>query len=315
MSNNSRPYRATIAGPLRTTHYDYPSKEERGSWRHTSAKHTTVTSRKPLKPGTPVCWVNVYEDSDGKRAGGFTHRTKGAAALSAGSAAIHCIPVYLPGEGAAESTYVQAWRVLLGKSVSAGKTTDEVISLAYERYVDRAEERIALRQERDAAKAEVALLVRERDSLLSQRDAAQTEVYRLTGERDALLLVNDQLRMQREAAQARRDEWQAEAEHLRAEVERLTEERDTALAQRDAAESALASAHESLADTHRLRVDLASAQAQAMPAEELASLRKVYAKAFAVREWFDPPKHVQNALIFAVHDHAEKFGKPQEPTK
>lgn len=45
---------------------------------------------------------------------------------------------------------------------------------------------------------------------------------------------------------------------------------------------------------------------------EIASLRKLYAAAMEVRSWFDPPKHVQNALIRAVHDHAEKFGKPTE---
>ena len=99
MSRPDRPFRATRVLANRTVHHDYATKEERDAATCTEDKRTTVTSRKPVKPGTPVCWVNVYEDSDGKRAGGFTHRTEGAAALSAGSAAIHCIPVYLPGEG------------------------------------------------------------------------------------------------------------------------------------------------------------------------------------------------------------------------
>ena len=109
MSRPAMPYRSTHAyqGNGHLIHHDFATKEERAKWWAGSCfgvrvapRFTTVTSRKPLKPGTPVCWVNVYEDSDGKRAGGFTYRTEGAAALSAGSAAIHCIPVYLPGEGA-----------------------------------------------------------------------------------------------------------------------------------------------------------------------------------------------------------------------
>lgn len=137
MSRPDRPYRCSLEQPNHTSHRDFATEEERAKWVGESGAHrlTTVTSRKPLKPGKPVAWVNVY--AEGRPA---AHLTK-ALADQYGCQRLRCIPVYLPGEGAAESTYVQAWRVLLGKSVSAGKTTDEVISLAYERYVDRAEER------------------------------------------------------------------------------------------------------------------------------------------------------------------------------
>lgn len=166
MSNNSRPYRATIAGPLRTTHYDYPSKEERGSWRHTSAKHTTVTSRKPLKPGTPVCWVNVYAKGFG------AHPTKAKANGEMVSNRLHCIPVYLPGEGAEPActsecdtlrTEVQDWA---SRFKQAQQEVERLTNLAQD-WATTARVRA---EERDVAKAEVERLTKERDECRTEFD-------------------------------------------------------------------------------------------------------------------------------------------------
>ena len=97
MSRPDRPFRATYVHKTHTVHFDYATKEERSA-SSTATTLTTVTSRKPLKPGTPVCWVNVY--AEGHPA---SHRTKAFADSAASTATLprlHCIPVYLPGEGA-----------------------------------------------------------------------------------------------------------------------------------------------------------------------------------------------------------------------
>ena len=110
MSNN-RPYRATYVGATRTVHYDYATKEARGllegdeelyagahRGRDGEKRFSTVTSRKPLKPGTPVCWVNVYAaNSEPEHL--HAHASKSAADAMASPGRLHCIPVYLPGEG------------------------------------------------------------------------------------------------------------------------------------------------------------------------------------------------------------------------
>ena len=155
MSRPDRPYRATYVGPRRTTHYDYPTKEERELMDGRSDSRTTVTSRKPLRRGEPVCWVNVY--SDGYPA---SHRTKAYAdGAAAGLSRLHCIPVYLPGEvrteerdaALTEVAQLQAKAELLTKELE-----DEHRShgLTLEQYT-------AAAAERDTARAEVARLTAE----------------------------------------------------------------------------------------------------------------------------------------------------------
>ena len=229
MSRPDRPFRSTHVMGVRTVHYDYATKEERarsGSSEISLGYHfTTVTSRKPLKPGTPVCWVNVFAESHRPSA----HTTK-VLADQYGQDRLHCIPVYLPVEGAERRSGSGPLVPLEehNREVNTARAEVERLTNLAKDWETTARVRA---EERDAALTEVAQL----------KAAADRRETQLTSALDAA------------------------AAH-KAEVERLTKERDAALAQRDAAESALASAHESLADTHRLRVDLAEAQAQAMPA-------------------------------------------------
>lgn len=268
MSNN-RPYRATYVGATRTVHYDYETKEARKLLEGPRDQAgqggipVTVTSRKPLKPGTPVCWVNVYAaNSEPEHL--HAHASKSAADAMASPGRLHCIPVYLPGEG-------------------AEPVTEQMREAAVSYYMQGVKDR----QRIGELEAEVERLKTALTETMAQRDEAQ----RLHSKAEGEVECRNQMR----------------AEH-RAEVERLTtlakdwettarvraEERDTARA-----------------EVARLTAELAEARVT-WGSAEIASLRKLYAAAMEVRSWFDPPKHVQNALIRAVHDHAEKFGKPTE---
>ena len=214
MTRPDRPYRFTVVYPNATSHWDYATKEDRAAATlGVDGECTTVTSRKPVKPGTPVCWVNVYAERNPA-----AHRTKAFADSAASTATLsrlHCIPVYLPGEG-------------------AEPVTEQMREAAVGYYLQHQKDR----QRMGELESEVERLKTALTETMAQRDAARAEVARLTAE---------------------------------------------------------------LAEA---RVTWGSA--------EIASLRKLYAAAMEVRSWFYPPKHAQDALIRAVHDHAEKFGKPTE---
>lgn len=304
MSNNGRPYRATITGPLRTTHYDYPSKEERGSWSHTPAKFTTVTSRKPVTRGEPVCWVNVFAESHRPSA----HTTK-VLADQYGQDRLHCIPVYLPGEGAATVSDMAVNSVSLAAQLRLAN--EHIARLSLERDNVRAI-LTDTTNERDAAKADVKLLTDSVDGLTSASEAndaryaeleerwksaiqERDEARRLHSKAEGEVECRNQMRAQH--AQEIKD-WRHTAEAKQREVERLTnlaqdwettarvraEERDAAKAEveqwKDAAEHAEGKLSEERmssqaerkecdklqAEVDRLTKELAAAQAQAMPA-------------------------------------------------
>lgn len=102
MTRPVRPYRSTRVLANRTVHHDFATKAERDATTCSEDTRTTVTSRKPLKPGTPVCWVNVYAEGTGPSPA--VHSTKEFADRGADKTRrLHCIPVYLPGEGEGRS--------------------------------------------------------------------------------------------------------------------------------------------------------------------------------------------------------------------
>jgi len=205
VSNNSRPYRATITGPLRTTHYDYPSKEERGSWSHTPAKFTTVTSRKPVKRGEPVCWVNVYPN--GPVAYMTVADANDAASDIYGRSRLHCIPVYLPGEGA-EPVTEQMREAAVGYYMQGVKDRQRIGELESE--VERL---------KGVLDAERGRLLGCNETLLEGRNHAQAEVERLTKQVQALKdlratennVLSDAYVRQVDALKAERDIAKADA--------------------------------------------------------------------------------------------------------
>ena len=242
MSRPDRPFRSTHVMGVRTVHYDYATKEERarsGSSEISLGYHfTTVTSRKPLKPGMPVCWVNVY--ADGYPA---SHRTKEFAdGAATGLNRLHCIPVYLPGEGA-EPVTEQMREAAVSYYMQGVKDRQRIGELEAEverltgMLVKCGKGAAKLKEERDAALAEVeqwkdaAEVERLKEDLaktLIEARGADAEVERLTKERDIAIRVQSDMITDR-------NHWREIAEGVGRE--------------RDAAQS-----------------KLAAAQAQAMPA-------------------------------------------------
>ena len=194
MSRPDRPYRATYVGATRTVHYDYETKEARKLLEGPRDQAgqggipVTVTSRKPLKPGTPVCWVNVYAKGFG------AHPTKAKANGEMVSNRLHCIPVYLPGEG-------------------AEPVTEQMREAAVSYYMQGVKDR----QRIGELEAEVERLKTALTETMAQRDAAQAEVEQW---KDAAEHAEGKLSEERMSSQAERKE----CDKLQAEVDRLTKE-------------------------------------------------------------------------------------------
>ena len=166
MSRPDRPYRATIDRGDVTLHHDYATKEQRNRlWAQTSASRTTVTSRKPVKPGTPVCWVNVY--SAGQPVNCSMYYNKEVADGIIYPKRLHCIPVYLPGEGEPESAWDQEARLRGMLHTLDGERKD--LRSEVERLTNLAKDCETTARvwadERDTARAEVARLTAELASL------------------------------------------------------------------------------------------------------------------------------------------------------
>lgn len=194
MSRPDRPYRATVVGHDCTFHYDYPTKEKRADAWATSevAIRTTVTSRKPVKRGEPVAWVNVYAQNAWPDAA----LTKDAADRQSLCTRTHCIPVYLPGEG-------------------AEPVTEQMREAAVGYYLQHQKDR----QRMGELESEVERLTKERDNLLAQRDAVQVKL--------------DTLHAFEAFSRKRADKTEAEVERLKAGERQLIMERDAAFGTRD----------------------------------------------------------------------------------
>ena len=199
MSRPDRPFRATRVLANRTVHHDYATKEERDAATCTEDKRTTVTSRKPVKPGTPVCWVNFYPVGCGVSPG--VHRTKEEAEQGQAPGRTHCIPVYLPGEG-------------------AEPVTEQMREAAVSYYMQGVKDR----QRIGELEAEVERLKTALTETMAQRDAAQAEVEQW---KDAAEHAEGKLSEERMSSQAERKE----CDKLQAEVDRLTGELAAAQAQ------------------------------------------------------------------------------------
>ena len=166
MSRPDRPFRSTHVMQERTIHYDYATKEKRaaGGSKEVSLNYhfTTVTSRKPPRPGTPVCWVDLY--ADGYKS---VHSIPGKSIN--GKNRLHCIPVYLPGEGVGQYQCDNPQISSRESELQADKfrLASEVERLTKDLDAERRSHGFTLDQYRVAA---------------SERDTARTEVARLTSE-------------------------------------------------------------------------------------------------------------------------------------
>lgn len=204
MSRPARPYRASYEGKFTTVHYDYPTKDmradeaasvSRANWG--KPRLTTVTSRKPVKRGEPVCWVNVY--SAGQPVNCSMYYNKEVADGIIYPKRLHCIPVYLPGEGA-ERRSGSGPLVALEECDKLRAEVERLTNLAKD-WETTARVRA---DERDTARAEVATV----------KEAHEAEILRRTS---ALRAEVDHMHDQVKATNA-------DADMLRAEVARLTAE-------------------------------------------------------------------------------------------
>ena len=263
-----RPYRATYVGATRTVHYDYETKEARKLLEGPRDQAgqggipVTVTIRKPLKPGTPVCWVNVFNDPRE-----FTiYGSKEAADeyTLANQRRVACIPVYLPGEGA-ESPGQQVDN-RLAKMAADAREEAKQLRAEVERLT-KLNETLGFAMRAGNAQlardtAENADLRREVERLTNLAKDWETTARVRAEERDAALTESAQLRAKAELRESQLTSALNAAATHKAEVERLK-------AVLDAEPGRLLGYNEALrleSEVGRLTKELAAAQAQTMPA-------------------------------------------------